>query len=99
MNKTEPVREREERQALRSFVVRLCGSSEVTNYGSTEVTNYGSAEVRNYRSAGVTDYGSGRSGRAVCGGIRNFQTLGHCGFHTAELRKFETSAVSKWSSL
>ena len=91
MNKTEPVREREERQAVASFVVRLCGSSEVTNYGSAEVTNY--------RSAGVTDYGSGRAGGAVCGGVRNFQTLGLCGFHTAELRKSETSRVPKLSSL
>ena len=86
MNKTEPVREREERQDLRSFVVRLFGSSEMTDFGSLEVTNFGGGS------------GSGEAGGAARGGVRNFQTLGHCGFHTAELRKSETSRVPKWTS-
>ena len=89
MNKTEPVREREERQAVASFVVRLCGSSEVTDFGSLEVTNFG----------GGSGSGSGEASGAVRGGVRNFQTLGLCDFHTVELRKSETSRVPKLSSL
>ena len=89
MNKTEPVSEREERQDLRSFVVRLFGSSEVTDFGSLEVTNFG----------GGSGSGSGEASGAARGGVRNFQTLGLCGFHTVTLRKSETSRVPKWSSL
>ena len=91
MNKTEPVREREERQALASFVVRLSGSAEVTNYGSAEVTRC--------RNADVANFGSGMASGAVRGGVQNFQTLDLPGFHTAELRKSETSRVPKLSSL
>ena len=82
MNKTEPVREREERQDLRSFVVRLFGSSEVTDFGSSE----------------VTDFGGDRSSGEAGGEVQNFQTLGFPGFQTPELRKSEISAVPKGAS-
>ena len=82
MNKTEPVREREERQDLGSFAVSQFGSLEVTNCESPEVTNCGS---------------DSRS-ELLAGAVQNFRTLGGCDFHTVGLRKSETSALPKGAS-